>query len=226
MFFHPKHFYFWKLNNWWLWRRTHFSGGESRQGINSAIRDEEEDTGAVSTRRPFSACPPLPVPCARWFHPSSVIWDSLGHKLPSPAVTAWASVNLLAEQSCLSFLNPCARFLGLQPALCKQLSIKVGLDPGNPEIKLSPIHWRLPGNLRKKTLKILAQPQAERVAQKRPAPHCTEVYGRLTFIFNWQYTLLNICIHRLIVNQENVSWFLFFQEGTLSYAWETQAGII
>lgn len=72
---------------------------------------------------------------------------------------------------CFSVLN--AKFLGVRQALCKQLSVKLAFNHGNPEVKLNPIHWRLLGNGRK-IIKILAQPQTERVAQKYPASHCTD----------------------------------------------------
>lgn len=97
------------------------------------------------------------------------------------------------------------------PAACSLQTVvnQRRLGPWEPRNKTQSDSLETPWKPEKKTLNILAQPQAERVAQKRPAPHCTEVYGRLAFIFNWQYTLLNICMHRLIVNQENVSWFFF-----------------
>ena len=58
-------------------------------------------------------------------------------------------------------------------------------------------------------MKTLAQPQAERVALLHIARKFME--DSHLFLID-RCTLLNICMHRLIFNQEIVSWFFFFKK--------------
>lgn len=91
-----------------------------------------------------------------------------GLRHPSPCAVAVACIH---EAPCAKrplFLGPYPKFLGTWQPLCKHLSIKLGFSPGNREIKCSPIHWRLPGNLRKK------HQNPRTAARNDPAPNRAE----------------------------------------------------